>query len=187
MYGSRFLGDVMNIFLIGFMGTGKSAAGSETARLTGCKWYDLDELIEDRTGMSVPDYMHAYGEESFRDRECEALSAFLEDLSDQKETVLLSCGGGVVLRKENRELLKQNGSVIRLTASPETVLKRIKADGPVRPLLQGTKTEEDLLQHIRKMEREREQFYAQTADVTIETDGKKASETAKLIRKAAGI
>ena len=177
----------MNIFLIGFMGTGKSAAGSETARLTGCKWYDLDKLIEDRTGMSVPDYMHAYGEESFRDREFEALSAFLKDLSDQKETVLLSCEGGVVLGKENRELLKQNGSVIRLTASPETVLKRIKADGPVRPLLQGTKTEEDLLQHIRKMEREREQFYAQTADVTIETDGKKASETAELIRKAAGI
>lgn len=177
----------MNIFLIGYMGTGKSAAGSETARLTGFKWYDLDKLIEDRTGMSIPAYMHAYGEESFRDRESETLSAFLNDLSDQPEPVLLSCGGGVVLREENREILKQNGLVIRLTASPETVFERVKADGSVRPLLQGSRNEEELLQHIRNMEREREQYYAQAADVTIETDGKNASETAELIRKAAGI
>ena len=110
----------------------------------------------------------------------ECVRAALELFPDENEDEIRQC-------LDEIELLKQNGSVIRLTASPETVLKRIKADGPVRPLLQGTKTEEDLLQHIRKMEREREQFYAQTADVTIETDGKKASETAELIRKAAGI
>ncbi len=177
----------MNIFLIGYMGTGKSAAGRETARLTGCKWYDLDKLIEDRIGMSVPAYMHAYGEEAFRDRESETLSVFLKDLSDQDEPVLLSCGGGVVLREENRKILKQNGMVIRLSASPETVFQRVKTDGPVRPLLQGAQSEEELLQHIRNMLREREQYYALTADVTIETDGRNASETAELIRRAAGI
>ena len=177
----------MNIILIGYLGTGKSAAGRETARLTGCKWYDLDELIEDRTGMSIPDYMHAYGEESFRDRESETLSALLNDISDQNENTVLSCGGGVVLREENRELLRKTGMVIRLTASPETVLKHIKADGPVRPLLQGSQSEEELLQHIRNMQREREEYYALAADVTIETDGRNVSETAELIRRAADI
>ena len=177
----------MNIFLIGYMGTGKSVAGSETARLTGYTWYDLDKLIEDRTGMSIPAYMHAYGEESFRDRESETLSALLKDLSDKDESVLLSCGGGVVLREENRKLLKQNGLVIRLTASPETVLGRVRADEPARPLLKGSQSESELLQHIKCMMREREQYYVQTADITIETDGRNASETAALIRRAAGI
>lgn len=177
----------MNIFLIGYMGTGKSEAGRETARLAGCRWYDLDKLIEDRTGMAIPVYMHAYGEEAFRDQESMTLSAFLANLTEQHEPVLLSCGGGVVLREENRDLLKQNGLVIRLKASPETVLERVKSDGSVRPLLQGSKSKEELLEHIRNMMQEREQYYVQTADVTIGTDRRKPSETAELIRRAAGI
>ena len=185
--GSFFSGDVMNIFLIGYMGTGKSAAGRETARLTGCKWLDLDELTEERIGMTISDYMHAYGEEAFRDRESETLSAFLNDVSDQSTDILLSCGGGVVLRRENRETLKQNGFVIRLTASPETVLERVKTGGSVRPLLRISQSDEELLQQIRNMMQEREQYYVQTADATIGTDGRKPSETAELIRMAAGI
>ena len=177
----------MNIILIGYMGTGKSAAGRETACLAGCSWYDLDELIEERTGMTIPDYMQAYGEEAFRDRESEALSVFLQDTSDQSGPVLLSCGGGVVLRAENRELLKQNGLVIRLTARPETVLERVKTDISARPLLKRMQSDEQLLQHIRNMMEQREQYYEQAADVTIETDGREPSETAELIRREAGI
>ena len=182
-----FFGDVMNIFLIGYMGTGKSAAGMEAARLIGCRWFDLDDLTEEKIGMTISDYMYTYGEDAFRDQESETLSAFLKDVSDQGKDILLSCGGGVVLRRENREILKQNGFVIRLTASPETVLERVRTDGPVRPLLQRAQSDEELLQQIRNMMQEREQYYVQTANAVIGTDGRKPSETAELIRLAAGI
>ena len=93
-----------NIFLIGFMGTGKSTVARNMKRRYHTEILEMDETIEEREGMKISDIFSQKGELYFRDLETELLEEIQE-----KDNIVVSCGGGVVLRKENIELMKKNG------------------------------------------------------------------------------
>jgi len=122
-----------NIFLIGFMGSGKTTVASYLGKAYQMKTTEMDGAISEQEGMSIPDIFALHGEEYFRRLE----TAFLIELRQEKG-VVVSCGGGVPMRSENVAEMKKNGRVILLEASPETIYERVK-DSNDRPLLEGNK------------------------------------------------
>lgn len=160
-----------NVFLIGFMGSGKSTVASCLARNYGMKMIDMDQLIVEREGMSIPDIFAQKGEQYFRDVETNLL---IEIQGEQNKVV--SCGGGVVLREENIQAMKKCGQVVLLNAKPETILERVKDDDN-RPLLRGNKN----VQFIRDMMETRYPKYERAADFVVDTDGKSADIICKEI------
>jgi shikimate kinase/3-dehydroquinate synthase len=159
----------INIILTGFMGTGKSSVARELARLLGRKIIDVDAEIE-KKGMPITEIFKTHGEPYFRDME----STLLKELSGARQ-VIISTGGGIVLRAENRGLLKKIGIVICLTASPETILARTSKTTE-RPLLQVP----DPLGTINDLLAARDACY-RDADLMIATDGKNPREVAEEI------
>lgn len=155
-----------NIFLIGFMGCGKSTVASGLQRMYGKKVVEMDQLISERQGMSIPDIFDKYGETYFRDLE----SKLVEEIQGMENQVV-SCGGGVVLREQNVAKMKENGLVVLLTAKPETILERVKYDNN-RPVLKGKKTVAGITE---LMEARREKYEA-AADIVIRTDKKSISK-----------
>ncbi len=166
----------MNIVLCGMMGVGKSTVGIRVAGLTRRKWVDTDILIENRYG-KIPDIFEYYGEAHFRALETELVSELAKE-----DGLVISTGGGLVLKPENNELLKRNGKLFFLRASFETLLTRVRAD-ETRPLLKDTgKTAERLGQLLA----ERTPVYELVADFIVDTDGKTAEETAREVVRLAG-
>ena len=158
----------MNLILCGMMGAGKTSVGVRIAEKTGRRWYDTDQMIVDRYG-NISDIFEYYGEEYFRKLESEIVKELAE-----KDHLIISTGGGLVLKPENSELLKKNGQIFFLRASFETLLKRVRAD-ETRPLLKNTgKTAETL----GKLLSERTPVYEHVADHIIDTDGKSVEEVA---------
>ncbi len=147
-----------NIVLIGFMGTGKSEVGKELAGKMGYAFIDTDDLIEKREGISISDIFEKYGESYFRKVESE----IIEEVS-KKDGVVISTGGGAVIRPENIENLKRNGIMICLTASPEIIYERTR-NIDIRPLLKT----DDPDKRIRELLKEREKYYS-IAEITIDT------------------
>lgn len=171
-----------NIILVGYMGCGKTTVGKHLARICGLDFLDTDELIEEQQGRSIREIFASDGEEVFRDMETQALKEMLEKKEDG---FVISTGGGMAVREENRELLKQLGKVYYLKAEPETVYARIKGDTK-RPLLQC----EDPLSRIREMLVHREPAYEAAAHHIISVDDKRQQELAENIKatgKAEGI
>lgn len=160
-----------NIFLIGFMGTGKSAVSRSLRAMYGLDIIDTDWLIEKREGMSISDIFARKGEEYFRNLETELLTEM-----QSKESSVISCGGGIVLREKNVEEMKKSGKVVLLLASPETVLERVKRNDN-RPLLRGRKN----IETIREMMEERRGKYEAAADVIVHTDNKTIPEVCEEI------
>lgn len=161
----------MNIILCGMMGVGKSSVGIRVAELTGRRWYDTDIVISDRHGR-ISDIFEYYGEARFRALETEVV----RELAD-KDGLVISTGGGLVLKPENNELLKRNGKIFFMRASFETLLGRVKAD-ETRPLLRDTgKTAEKLGELLAQ----RTPVYEAVADCIIDTDGKSVDEVAREI------
>ena len=119
----------MNLILCGMMGAGKTTIGIKIAEYTGRRWYDTDGVIVDRHG-KIADIFEYYGETHFRKLETE----IVKELS-QKDNLVISTGGGLVLKNENNALLKENGKIVFLRASIETLAERLHVDG-TRPLLQ---------------------------------------------------
>ena len=163
----------MNIVLCGMMGCGKSTVGREVAAITGKKFLDTDEIIVEKKG-KIGDIFRDFGEEYFRDLE----SDLGEELS-QKEGLVLSTGGGLVLRKSNVSSLSQKGKIVFLSASIETLLSRLKKDGE-RPLLEGEEALESRLDRLLKV---RTPIYEKAADFVVATDGKTPKEIAEEIAK----
>ena len=158
------------------MGVGKSSVGVRIAELTGRMWYDTDVVITDRHGR-ISDIFEYYGEPHFRALETE----IVRELSG-KDKLVISTGGGLVLKPENSELLKQNGRIFFMRATFETLLKRVRAD-ETRPLLKNTgKTAEAL----GKLLAERTPIYEHVADYIVDTDGKSVDEVAREIVRLAG-
>ena len=124
----------MNIVLIGYRGTGKSAVGKILAAQLGRRLVSTDEEIIRRAGKSIPDIVAAHGWEYFRDLE----SAVCQDLAG-RDNLVIDTGGGAILRDENVKVLKGNGRLIWLTASVETIAVRIGGNSQ-RPSLTGTKS-----------------------------------------------
>ena len=157
-----------NIFLIGFMGCGKSTVARELNLMCNLSVVEMDQIIADREGLTIPEIFAARGEEYFRG--CE--TALLRELKNGSGSVI-SCGGGVATRPENVALMKEQGLVVLLTARPETILQRV-SHGDDRPLLEGRKNIRD----ISALMESRRPAYEQAADLVIETDGKGAAAIA---------
>lgn len=160
-----------NIFLIGFMGCGKSTVAETFSKNYEKKIVEMDQLIVERELMSIPEIFAVKGESYFRDIE----SKLVTEIQNTKNQVI-SCGGGVVLRSENVDEMKKNGYVVLLTAKPETILERVK-DDENRPLLKGKKTVKDISE---LMENRRER-YENAADIVIYTDEKSVQDICKEI------
>jgi shikimate kinase len=158
----------MNIYLIGMMGTGKSTLGKTLSKKMQKPFIDLDSEIEKTGGNSVSEIFDRDGEERFREMETEQLK--------QYSGSVVACGGGIVLKLENRHFIKENGIAILLTASMGELSQRL-SDSDNRPLLANDITEEALT----KLWLERQLDYLNTADFTIETGGKNPEELSEEI------
>ena len=162
-----------NIILIGFMGTGKTTVSKELAKMYGMKIVDSDQYIEEKEGMKIHDMFEKYGEQYFRDLESEAIKEILNNKNQ-----IISCGGGIILRDENVENMKKNGNIVLLTASPSTILKRVKKDNN-RPLLSSNVSKEDI---IKLLEKRKSRYYGAT-DIYVDTDDKSVGEICEEIVK----
>ncbi len=151
-----------NLILIGMSGTGKSTIGRIVADKLEYAFFDTDTEIEKRTGVQISWIFELEGESKFRERESEVL----KDLS-KRNRIVLATGGGIVLRKSNRELLKNRGLVVRLTAPISDLVERI-GSARTRPVLQDEESIESALQ---RMQSERNPLYDSVTDISFETYG----------------
>ncbi len=149
-----------SVALIGFMGSGKTAVGRALARELKRKFIELDSLVEQLAGKSIPDIFWQDGEIAFRELEIEAV----KQIAGEKRAVI-ACGGGIVLNQINIDRLKKEAVIVYLTAAPQAILKRVMADKVVRPLLQV----EDQTATVRELLRFRRPYYQRAADLTINT------------------
>lgn len=161
-----------NIILIGYMGSGKSTAARELHIKTGMEVIDTDALLVNEQGRSINEIFRTDGEPAFRKMETE----LLKQLSEKSFAYILSTGGGMPVREENRAILKKLGTVFFLKAGVDTILERVKEDTQ-RPLLQGA----DRRAKIAGMLKERTPLYELAADHVIETDGKTAEDVSSEI------
>lgn len=163
-----------NIFLTGFMGSGKSTISNYLSTLFAMKSVEMDQVISEREGMSISDIFAEFGEEYFRNLETDLLIEM-----QSKSNVVISCGGGVPMRERNVREMKKNGRVVLLTAAPETIYDRVK-DSHDRPLLEHNKT----IPYISQLMAERREKYEAAADIIIQTDHKSESEICEeLVRR----
>jgi shikimate kinase len=159
-----------NIVLTGFMGTGKTELGKILSKKLDCVLVDVDNELEKEEGMTISEIFRQHGEPGFRERETAMIRTIAE-----RERVVVSTGGGAVLRQENMDALREKGVIVCLTARPETVLHRTRGSKD-RPLLQV----EDPLGKIRELMEFRKPFY-EKADMVINTDGKTPLQVAEEI------
>ena len=155
-----------NIFLIGFMGAGKSTISDYLKNALAMDVVEMDQCIVERQGMSISDIFETYGEEYFRELETNLLIEM-----QSRSNVVVSCGGGVPMRERNVAEMKKNGRVVLLTAKPETILERVK-DNHDRPLLENNKN----VSFIADLLEKRRAKYEAAADIVIQTDGKSELE-----------
>lgn len=166
-----------NIVLIGFMGSGKSTVGRELNHRLGYPWIDMDYLIEQREHKSIAAIFAESGEESFREME----TRLLEELADSKsQRRIISTGGGVIGREQNRKLLRGLGYVVWLHAPTAVILERTSKNRD-RPLLHT----DDPLSRIEKLLAERSPLYAETAHLKVDTTGLDCGELATGILESA--
>jgi len=163
-----------NVFLIGPMGSGKSAVGKYLARLLHVPFYDSDAEIERRTGVDIPYIFEREGEAGFRQRERETLEALTV-----LDRMVLATGGGAVLLPENRACLAQRGFVVYLKTSVAQQAHRVK-HARNRPLLNNV----DPALKLEQLMRERAPLYGEIADVTIATDGRRVRSVSEEILRA---
>ena len=165
-----------NIYLVGPMGSGKSAVGRILARMIDATFLDSDAEIEKRTGVDISYIFEKEGEQRFRQREKEAIEALTV-----LEPLVLATGGGAILLPENREMLATRGSVVYLITSVEQQVHRV-SHARHRPLLANVDPEAKL----RQLMLEREPLYTAIADFTVTTDGRKIQAVAEEIIGALG-
>ncbi|MCR5155780.1 MAG: shikimate dehydrogenase [Butyrivibrio sp.] len=168
-----------NIILEGFMGSGKTTVSQLLSQKLDLDLMDTDEAIETTEGRSISSIFEEDGEEAFRKMETELVETIVRD---HWRDMVISLGGGLPLREENRSLLKEAGKVIYLKASPETVYERVKGD-TTRPLLQC----DDPLSKIKELQAARSDLYDAAADMVIDTDGKSPEEITEEILNGLGI
>ena len=160
------------LYLIGFMGVGKTTIGKQIAAFNKVVFIDTDSQIEKETSKSIKEIFETDGEIAFRKLETDTIRSI-----DRK--AIIACGGGLPAHNNNIEYLKHKGTVIYLKASTETLIKRLEKNKDKRPLISKL-TNDKLLEFIRKILKEREKTYKQ-ADYTIETDNKTVKEVLREI------
>lgn len=150
----------MNLVLYGFMGVGKTSIGELLAEKLNTEFIDIDEVIVERTGISISRMFEKYGEERFREIENKVTREVAK-----KNNKVVACGGGTILNPENRRHLSKNGRLILLTAEPAVILDRVQKQGGKRPLLMV----DDKLARIQDLLAERHDKYVEAADLIVET------------------
>ena len=161
----------MRVFLIGPMGSGKTAVGRAVALLLNLTFIDSDTEVEERTGVDIAFIFEKEGEEGFRAREREVIA----ELSLRPD-VVLATGGGAILSAESRRLLAERGFVVYLEASIERQLERTRT-GRHRPLLNT----EDPRTRLEELMRHREPLYREIAQFVVSTDGRRVPTVAEAI------
>ncbi len=162
-----------SIFLIGPMGSGKTAVGRHLARLFRYSFHDSDADIEARTGVDIQFIFEKEGEAGFRGREKESI-----DRLTRFEAIVLATGGGAVIDADNRRALAERGIVVYLATSLEQQLERTR-HGRHRPLLNDTDPEAKLKELMQR----RAELYAEIADLTVSTDGRRVQLVAEEIHQ----
>ncbi len=142
------------------MGTGKSAVGKVLANRLNKKFIELDALIEQKAGKSIPEIFQQDGEIAFRALEIQTT----KDVAQEKR-VVIACGGGVVLNRINIDRLRQEAVIVYLTVLPNVILKRTSGSKTVRPLLNVA----DQRERVKALLKFRKPFYERAADITIDT------------------
>ncbi|MCC7414138.1 MAG: shikimate kinase AroK [Gammaproteobacteria bacterium] len=163
-----------NVFLIGPMGSGKSAVGRQLARSLGMPFVDSDHEIEQRTGVDIPMIFEREGEAGFRRREHDMIAELTA-----RERIVLATGGGAVLDADNRRHLAERGWVVYLETS---VAQQVERAGRTRhrPLLQGV----DPAQRLQELLRIREPLYREIADYSISTNRRRVGQVVERIARA---
>jgi len=163
-----------NIFLIGPMGSGKSAVGRQLARLLRFTFYDSDADIETKTGVDIAYIFDKEGEAGFRLREKESVERLT-----RLDGVVLATGGGAVIDADNRRVLAERGTVVYLETSVDQQLERTR-HGRHRPLLNDTDPQEKLKELMLR----RAALYKEIADLTVSTNGRRVQLVAEEIYQA---
>ena len=179
--------------LTGFMGSGKSSVGRELAALLSSDFIDLDDYIVSKAGMSIPEIFASSGEEGFRSLESSCLAEILSPehnpapanpqgtisqnagVSTAASDLVLSLGGGTILRAENAALIAAHCRCVFLRTSLETVRQRLEGESDGRPMLQRS--------DIGELFAARAAAYAAAADIIIDTDSLSPSEIARIITR----
>ena len=165
-----------HIFLIGFMGCGKSTNAACLAEMTGARQVEMDQMIVENEGLAIADIFKEKGEPYFRKLETELIKSFAG-----VEPAVISCGGGAVLKEENVRLMKESGKIVLLTAEPGTIYERVK-DSTERPVLNGNMN----VGYIEELMEKRRPKYEAAADVRVATDGKTSEEICEDILAVCG-
>ena len=147
------------IFLIGFMGSGKSTLGAQLARRMDYQFIDMDHLIEETAEMSIPEIFNEHGEEVFRKWEYDILHELC-----RREKLVISTGGGAPCHSNMMDLMNTHGTTIYLKLSPEALKTRLIQSSAERPLIMG-KSEPELLDFIKSLLEKRELFYERAAHI----------------------
>ena len=147
-------------YIIGPRGSGKTTIGKRLAEHKGYQFIDTDKLILEHTGKSIAEIVEQQGWDYFRHLESEILQSI------KQENTIVSTGGGVILAKENQQVMRNNGTVIYLSANPKTLAQRLAAEPQTdqRPSLTG----KSLLEEIEEVMQQREPIYLATAHHTID-------------------
>ncbi len=156
----------MNLILIGYRGTGKSSIGKLVAVKLGMEFVDVDDYIEAQEGKTIKDIFDQGGEELFRNIETRAIKTLCE-----KDGIVISPGGGAILRDENSSCLKRNGFAILLEATADVIHSRLNQDANragQRPNL----TDKSPIDEIKSLLAARKPYYTKNADYTIDTSTK---------------
>lgn len=161
---------MLNLVLVGFMGSGKTSVGKQLSNMLNMNLVDTDEIVESQSGMSISEIFAKFGESHFRDLEQKAV-----EVASNLENCVISTGGGVVLRKKNMEFLKKNGVVFGLSATPEEIYNRISSELH-RPLLKT----ENPLEKVKQLLELRAPYYDQ-ADYMTSTSNKSVHEISEEI------
>lgn len=163
------------VFFVGFMGAGKTSVARRLARTCGIASVDMDTYLERREGKRVKEIFAEVGEEGFRLIETDVLA----ELAGKDDPLLVSCGGGVVTREENRAILAEGGVVVYLEVTADEAASRI-SDKSTRPLFQD-------IEAARRRCAERLPLYESVADITVSTAGRSvpsiAWEVQRLLEK----
>ncbi len=177
----------MKISLIGYRGTGKTTIGAKLAVRLHQRFIDADQLLQERAGRKISEIFATDGEAVFRQLEAK----LIHELANSKKSFVLSTGGGVILRPENRAALQSAGPVVWLKATPRTICTRLRLDSATahqRPALlaatQADQTPEDqMLYEVTTLLARREPLYRQTASIHVTTDDRDESQIVQEIRK----
>ncbi len=160
-----------NIYLIGFMGVGKTSVSKELGKVLGFRVIEIDDIIEKTIGISINEIFSKYGEDYFRNLETKKLKGIRGEYKS-----VVSTGGGIVTREENIKFMKNEGVVVLLKAKPETIFNRLK-DTNTRPILNNNMN----VEYIKSLMDKRKDLYNMAKDIEIYTDDKSIEEVCREI------